>query len=580
MIILGIGDVTHDASDYVLKDTQILAAIETERLSRVKHGLKPDPKKYTLTEQAQDFTQQLPSRSAREAIHLRNIDYCLTAAHLKRTAIDHVFISSLFQDSIFSTPSPLDGIIHLLPTSHHKIHAASSFYTSPFESAAILAIDGYGTLNANQYSDSILFARGEKNSLHSLKTIQGKMQQTEEEKALGIEAGHMVFSDSLGVFYQNITLLLGFGYFNEGKVMGLSAYGKANPHYASIQDWIQFHPEGGLSIQNREIFLLVQSWMDEIRTRISDPQLQFQAFADLAFIHQTLLEKMIFHLCQALHHETGETRLCLAGGVALNSVANGKIQANTPFTEIHLIPPTGDNGIGLGAALYGAHQALNLPRKLLKKFSPYLGKIYSSADIHRALEPHPSLKRLSNPKNLSGEMLAATLLAQGKVIAWFNGATEIGPRALGNRSLLADPRSKTIRDHLNFKVKHREFFRPFAPACLAEDFETYFSAGSAGGTPFMLEIRYATPLALQDIPAVIHVDESARVQIIDPETNPQFDALVRAFKKITGIGVILNTSLNGPKEPIVETPEEAIQCFLNYPIDALFLNGEGFVKTF
>jgi carbamoyltransferase len=582
MIIAGIGDVTHDSSVYLLKNTNVLSAVETERLSRIKHGLSPDPVKYTLHEQGADFERQLLSREAREKQHIRNLDYCLSAAQQSRDDVEAIFVSSLFKEPIFSTHSPIKGPTYCLAASHHLIHAASSFYTSPFESAAILAIDGYGFVTPNQTSDSILFAHGRGNSLTPLQTIEGSFDQTLEEKAAQITPGHMIFSNSIGVFYQNITMLLGLGYFNEGKTMGLSAYGKWNPEFASLEDEMTLLPGGNLRINNRAIFERVSGWIHSIRQTHPTPEKQFPLLADLAFMHQHWLEKMVFHLCHGLYEMTGESRLCLTGGVALNSVANGKILAHTPFKEIHLIPPTGDNGIGLGAALYGAHHHLGLPREPMKKFSPYLGKRYLSSDIASSMKPFPRFTRLPNPLNLSTESLAATLLAEGKILAWFNGGSEIGPRALGNRSLLADPRSPTIRDYLNFEVKHREFFRPFAPACLPQEAEKYFSIlpqSSAGGLSFMLEIRQATPLALKTIPGVIHVDETARVQVIDPETNPEFYALVSEFKKQTGIGVILNTSFNGAHEPIVETPEEAIQCVLKWPIDVIFMNGEGWVKS-
>jgi carbamoyltransferase len=613
MIIAGVGDVTHDPSVYLLKHiegkTQILAGIESERLTRIKHGLKPDPKKYTLLEQGLDFQRCLPSLDRREENLRRCLNYCIEAVHpsqtttkIKKTTgldprghIDHVFLSSLFQKPAFSN----DPNVTLLKASHHMIHAASTFYTSPFKSSAILAIDGYGTLAADNTSDSVLFAKGEGNLIIPLQTIRGKAEPTPEEINFPYHIpGHIIFSNSLGVFYQNITLLLDLGYFNEGKTMGLSAYGKPNLKYEPIQDWIKFNPDRTLSINNREIFNLLLGWVADALKM--SPEKKFEAFADLAFIHQVLLEKMIFHLCHGLYQRTGETRLCLTGGVALNSVANGKIMAKTPFKEIHLIPPTGDNGIALGAAFYGAHHLLNLPRLPLKKFNPYLGKTYTASVMTDPSLPsgerdgsnHNSLlSPLENPNNLSAPALAARLISEGKVIAWFSEGAEIGPRALGNRSILADPRSKTMRDYLNLKVKHREFFRPFAPACLPEDFEKYFfpptsadmktekKNAALGGMPFMLEIREAKPIALEEIPAVIHVDRTARVQIVDANTNPTFHQLIQEFKKISGIGILLNTSFNGPSEPIIETPLEAIQCFLNLKMDVLFLNGQGWVKT-
>lgn len=459
-----------------------------------------------------------------------------------------------------------------IPVPHHLAHAASSFYTSGFKEAAILAIDGCGMIEEGK-SDSILLAEGRGNQIQTLNTIQGVFEHSPEETAAGYGLGHMVFSNSLGAFYQNITLMSGLGYFGEGKTMGLSAYGQDEARYHRLRDWIELRKDGTLGIDNRSIFLQLEIWKKEIEA-LKDSQ-KFQAWANLAFAHQSLLETMVFHLCHGLHQRTGLKNLCFTGGVALNSVVNGKLLTHTPFEAVHLIPPMGDNGIALGAGLYGIHQHLNLPRNPQKQFCPYLGKTYSEKEIEAATK---DLIPLNSP--LSGPELAAQYLSEGKVIAWFWGGSEVGPRALGHRSILADPRDPKIKDYLNHQIKHREGFRPFAPACLQEDLALYFeSPTETDGRPFMLEVVRASPLSWEKIPAVIHVDGTARIQTVDPKTEPVFYDLIQAFKKITGIGVVLNTSFNGPSEPIVETPEEAVKCFLSCPLDVLFLNGRGFVKA-
>ncbi|NCX94544.1 MAG: hypothetical protein EBX40_07695, partial [Gammaproteobacteria bacterium] len=432
MYTLGIGDVTHDVSVFLLKDQTVLVGIEAERLNRIKHGLRLDPTRYLIVEQHLEIQAMLKKLTLeyRTQALLPLIEYCLKAAQIKWSEIDQIVVSSLFDTHPYAERA--------LALPHHLAHAASTFYTSPFEKAAILAIDGYGTVR-NNTSEAIVFGAGSHLDISMIHTIRGQFETTPEEaKKHGSLNSHMIFSNSLGVFYQNITLLLGLGYHGEGKTMGLAAYGKPNSLFESLRDAIIFEPDGTLQIHNRQIFLQCKNWLETARDTLS-PSAFFQYKADLALTHQTLLETMIFHLCRGLYERTGLTHLCLAGGVALNSVANGKITAHTPFKHVFIPPPAGDNGIALGAALYGVHAKARLPRISHSAFSPYVGRHYSEIEIQNALSTYER-KIQATPLLEEAPKKAAELLNEGKILAWFDGGSEVGPRALGNRSILADPR--------------------------------------------------------------------------------------------------------------------------------------------
>lgn len=563
MYVLGIGDVTHDTSVCLMKNQTVVVAIEEERLTRIKHNLILDSTKYTLEEQGEHFYSSVKRLvKERESKHKQHVEYCLASAKIKFHQIDSIVISSLFSDLPFRHNA---CFIH-----HHVAHAASAFFPSPFESAAILVIDGYGAYTEGK-SECVLYGRGENNHFEILDFVAGYGDFSPEERQKNLKDTHIIFKNSPGVFYQNISLLIGMGHFGEGKVMGLAAYGNDRPEFNKLRGYIDLLSDGKLNIDNRSIFIYCSELIQKAKHSLNDEKL-FQFYADLAYTHQTLLEEMIIHCCNHLYQSTGEKNVCLAGGVALNSVANHKILEKTKFENIFVQPAAGDSGISIGCAMYGTYMLAKKSRKkqIGKIFSPYLGRSYTKNEINVAIKKYASQLKEHKPE---GDVLhhIAKLIGQGKIVAWFQGGSEIGPRALGNRSILADPRYEDVKNKLNQEIKYRESFRPFAPAVLKEHAHEYFDM--AADSFYMLLVSQVKKEKRSIIPAVTHVDGSARVQMVQQEINPNFYRLIRHFYELTGIPLLLNTSFNGRGEPIVETPEDAIRCFLNSGVDVLYLEG-------
>jgi carbamoyltransferase len=568
---LGIGDVTHDPSVCLMKDNQISVAIELERLTRIKHNLKLDPAHYSILEQGNHVQNILKKRTVkfREEQFYTAIQYCLEYAGIRFNEISEIVTSTLYEKPVFTDNSTF--------LEHHHAHSASTFYPSSFDEAAILTVDGYGFLEKDGFAKSVMFAHGKNNTIDILDNIFGYHDYSKEELDQEAHGSHIVFANSLGAFYQNISILVGMGYQGEGKTMGLASYGSVNKDFFFIRKYINFLTTGKIEIDNRGIFLYVSNLLESAKNKLLTQDF-FKYKADLAFAAQQLLEEMIIHLALHLHKLTKSTNLCLAGGVALNSVANSKILKKTPFKNIFIQPAAGDSGISIGCGLHGAHAIKNFPRphiKTNKIFSPYLGKTYRNSEINKDSYNKIEKYRLTLEQNeLYHEI--AKLISNGKIIGWFNGRSEIGPRALGNRSILADPRDPKLKDILNIKIKFREEFRPFAPAILEEKVEKYFE--DITFSPYMLLVTTAKPISKKEIPSVIHVDNTARLQTVNRELSPDFYRLIESFESITEIPVLLNTSFNIAGQPIVETPTEAIDCFINSPLDGLFLNGEFFIK--
>ncbi len=571
MYTLGIGDVTHDTSVCLMRDNEILVGIELERLTKIKHNLDLNSNLYSIIEQGNHVRDVLKNWSVgyRENQFKRAIDYCLEYANISIKDISTTVVSTLYKDPVYPEKSILIG--------HHLAHSASTYYPSHFSEAAILVIDGYGYLNKDGSSTSTLFAQGYNNIIHVLETIIGHHDHTIEELEQGVNDSHMVFTNSLGVFYQNVSMLLGMGYYGEGKTMGLASYGQSNPKLNKLRDYVSFLNGGKLEIDNRGIFLLIKDLLERAQSHLTESQL-FYYKADIAYAHQKLLEEMILYLCHYLYKIAPSENLCLAGGVALNSVASYKILQHTPFKNIFIQPAAGDAGISIGSALYGVHTINSLPRLRLstkKLFSPFLGKNYKDTKILEIQKNKIEEYRL----NLKGQELYAEMAKQisnKKIIGWFNGRSEIGPRSLGARSILADPREKWMKDVLNEKIKHRENFRPFAPAILEEEVTRYFE--NMRVSPYMLLIADAKENAQDEIPAVIHIDNTARVQTVNAEINPDFYQLINEFYRLTNVPVLLNTSFNLTGKPIIETPEDAVNCFLTMPLDGLYLDGDFYLK--
>jgi carbamoyltransferase len=477
--------------------------------------------------------------------------------------------------------SDFDGA-KLLFTEHHLSHAASAFYPSPFEEAAVLTLDGVGEWTTT----SVAIGRGNDLKIHR----------------------ELQFPHSLGLLYSAFTYYTGFKV-NSGeyKVMGLAPYGKPQFVQTILDHIVDLKPDG--------TFRLDQSYFDYCTglTMTSDrfdalfgeprrnpEKLLTQFHMDIAASIQAVTEEVMLRLARSTRRETGLANLCLAGGVALNCVANGEIHRQEIFDRIWIQPASGDAGGAVGAALAGYYLHQGHPRRsaagpIEGMHGAYLGPAFSDAEVQAELTAQRA-KFVVLPENEVTDR-SAEALANGKALGWMQGRMEFGPRALGNRSILADPRSPTMQKMLNLKVKYRESFRPFAPSVLREDVSEWFDLDC--DSPYMLLVagvrqdrrRMMTEderalfgidqlnIPRSEIPAVTHVDYSARVQTVDRRTNAPYHALISRFKEMTGCGVLVNTSFNVRGEPIVCTPADAFRCFMGSEIDALvvgrcFLNKE------
>jgi carbamoyltransferase len=580
--ILGISAFYHDSAAALVQDGEIVAAAQEERFSRKKH----DPR--------------FPHNA---------VDYCLTEAGVSFSNLDHVVFydkpflkferlletylafaprglrsfrmaipvwtrEKLFQKSLLENElakhGPFDGA-KLLFTEHHQSHAASAFFPSPFPEAAILTMDGVGEWATTSV------ATGKGNQIQVLKEIH--------------------FPHSLGLLYSAFTYYVGFKV-NSGeyKLMGLAPYGE--PKYAaSIRDnLVDIRPDGSFHL-NLDFFdfctglRMTNARFDRLfgGPARKPEELLTQKHMDLAASIQLVLEEIVLRLARSLAHETRMRNLCLAGGVALNCVANGKILRAGCFENIWIQPAAGDAGGALGAALAADHLFCGQQRSIQgckdAMKGAYLGPGFKQDEVERRLrQAEASFSVLSETQLLDQ---CVTALIDGKALGWFQGRMEFGPRALGARSILGDARSPSMQSVLNLKVKYRESFRPFAPSVLREDLADWFELDA--DSPYMLLVadvvehrRLAmTPeqdslfgieklkVPRSEIPAVTHVDYSARVQTVHHDTNPLYHALLTAFKERTGCPVIVNTSFNVRGEPIVGSPEDAFRCFMGTEIDAL-----------
>ncbi len=468
----------------------------------------------------------------------------------------------------------------ILFSEHHLSHAASSFFSSPFEKSAILTVDGVGEWAVTTVGI------GEGNKIRILKEIK--------------------FPHSLGLLYSAFTAFLGFEV-NEGeyKVMGMAPYGK--PKYADkVKKMINFLEDGSYSL-NLEYFSFYRSLEKTYSSRFidvfgkpRDPKSKFftrdtgwpsyfgkkpegkkyektaeeqEYYADIAASLQAVHEEAVIRLANHIHKITGLDKLCFGGGVALNSVANWKILQNTPFEELFIHPAAGDAGGAFGAAMAINHLAFDGERKFEMKHA-YYGKEYSSDEIKNFLEENGiGYEYIESENELVGKI--AREIANGKVIGWFHGKFEWGPRALGNRSILADPRREDMKDIVNTKIKFREPYRPFAPSVLAERAEEIFEMPDAKRhypARFMLYVVPVREEKKKNVPAITHVDGSARPQLVFKEESPRYYKLISKFFEMTGVPLILNTSFNLKGEPIVSTPKDAYSTFERSGIDILVLN--------
>jgi carbamoyltransferase len=543
----------HDSAAALVVDGSIVAAVAEERISRRKH------------------TGDFP-RGA--------IAYCLAHAGLTIDEIDelsHGFNYAPYQGlyaanpvarDLFRAVYSRDALLALVArdfpgfpparifqVGHHLAHAASAYYTSGWDDCLVMVIDGMGEV------ESATVYRAHAGCV---------------ERIAQIPSG-----DSIGVLYSLVTLHLGFDFnADEYKIMGLAPYGDAERFRRFFENAVQLGSDGTLRIpllranrtrEEREQYGATRAYLTEhlLPPRHPDEDIS-EAHRDVAAALQACLDRTMLHLCGHYARATGQRRLALAGGVALNCTANGKLLESGTFDEIYVQPAAGDDGSALGAALYRAAAAGELRNERFPV--PFLGPGYAPAEVDAALAHYDDRVQVRQFDSLAQTCAAAArLIADGRVIAWYRGRMEFGPRALGHRSILADPGHPEMRDRINTMVKMREAFRPFAPAVSIEQVDRWFAVAPNTALPFMIMTVDVREEFRRELPAVTHVNGSARVQTVSARDNPAFHELLQAVGKVTGREIVLNTSFNVKGQPIVNTPREALDTFLGTGIEFLFL---------
>lgn len=564
MIVLGLNAHHGDASAALFRDGELIAAVEEERFTRVKHeaGFPTNAIRYCL--QAAGANPQdidhvaIPRKRSAHLFHK-----ALWAMRMPKLAVNRASVWKRFGDiratlahSLDVRPSEFNPQVHYVE--HHMAHVSSSFYASPFQDAAVLSLDALGDFASMSWG-------------------------TGRDRNLEID-GYVLFPHSLGLFYTAMTQYLGlWNYGDEYKVMGLAAYGE--PTYGDVFERIVrsgpgldfqldlkyfSHHRGGpeMSWEGGEP-KIGQLFSDELENvlgpaRRPDEPVE-KRHKDIAATLQWRLEEVVFSLLNELHKSTGSDNLCYAGGVAFNCAANGKIFDRTPFKEVYIQPAAGDAGLAVGSALYVQHQVLAQPRKFVMAHS-YWGPESSTDSMKHAVERSGLVYSEFDIAELAEH--TAAKISEGKIVGWFQGRSEWGPRALGNRSIVVDPRRDDMQDILNQRIKQRETFRPFAPSILEEKTGDWFEKDYP--SPFMLMTYPVKPEKRSLIPAPTHVDGTGRLQTVSKATNPAYWELITAFERQTGVPLLLNTSFN-EREPIVNTPEEAIACFERTGMDVLAL---------
>jgi carbamoyltransferase len=575
VFILGINAYHGGAAACLVRDGELVAAAEEERFRRIKYwaGFPTEAIRYCLAAggiSAYDLDYVGISRNPNANLQ-KKILFALSRRPSFNLVRDRLANAAKVRDprkalveSLGLDPASLKAEFHNVE--HHRAHLASAFFVSPYADGAVLSVDGMGDF---------------------VSTMWGVGHDTRIDVL-----GSINFPHSLGIFYTAVSQWLGFPkYGDEGKVMGLAPYGQ--PRYVDRMRKIVrvqrdgtfeldldafVHHAGGATMtwdDGEPVLgnLYSQKFVDQFGPPraprylgANEPVEKIgELYLDVAASLQVMLEEAEFKLLSMIERTTGQHTLCMAGGVALNSVFNGKIRPRTPFQDLYIQPAAGDAGTAVGAAYYIYHHLLGQPRRYIMD-QPGTGPEYGEDEIAAALDAAGlSYERLSDD---AACQRAARLVADGNVVGWFQGRMEWGPRALGHRSILADPRRTDMKDILNARIKHREAFRPFAPSILLEATGDYFDQDYPD--PFMLKVYNVRPEKRATIPAVTHVDGSGRLQTVDRTTAPRYWQVIKELEELTGVPVVLNTSFN-ENEPIVCRPQEAIDCFLRTRMDALVL---------
>lgn len=573
MIVLGLNAFHGDSSAALVKDGKLIAAAEEERFRRIKHwsGLPTEAMKWCLADaglKLSDVDHIAINRNPK-VNNLRRALYVLRRrpslslifkrlANMKRAATFEENVQAAFQGET------LRAKVHHVE--HHLAHLASAFLVSDFDEAVCLSIDGFGDFASSTWGMG-----------------QGNDIQID---------GRVYFPHSLGIFYSVITQFIGFPYFgDEYKVMGLAPYGE--PKYLKeMRELVHIQPDGTFKLNlkyyrhhDEDVHYTWDNCIPEVGTlykkepmeALFGPQREKgaaleQKHRDLARSAQAMYEEAFFAMLQSLHAKYKCDDLAFAGGCAMNSVANGKVYLNSPFKRMYLPASAGDAGGAIGSAFVVSRQ--QNPTKYVMDHA-YVGPRSTDDEIKTLLDSRAADIQAENCTvrryDDEGELCktTATAITEGKVIGWFQGRMEWGPRALGNRSILGDPRRADMKDILNLKIKRRESFRPFAPSIMREYVTEWFEQDD--DVPFMMEVFQVKADKRAQVPATTHVDGSGRLQTVHKETNPRYHRLIDSYRQITGVPIVLNTSFN-ENEPVVCKPQEALDCFLRTKMDVLVLN--------
>lgn len=567
MYILGLNAYHGDASACIYKDGELIAASEEERFRRIKHwaGFPVEAIRFCLAEAGIDISQvdyisisRDPKANFGKKV-LSALKNRLSVSNMltrfknlkKASGLDEEFAQHFDHPASFFTGK-------IVYVEHHRSHLASAFFASSFQESALLSIDGFGDFS------STMIGIGRGNQIEVIDQV--------------------TYPHSAGIFYTALTQYLGFPHYgDEYKVMGLAPYGK--PVYVDeLRKVLRFKDNGlfelNLSYFNHTSKGVNMSWeggspeiarvySDELITLFGPARAKDEPLNDhhrnLAASVQRITEELIFHILTHLQKRTGLDKVCIAGGVAQNSVANGKFLLNTPFRQIYIPPAAHDAGTSIGSALYLYNHILKKER-LPEMQHGYLGSRFSAEEVRQVLNDQQVSFRELSDEELYHEV--SDCIIGGGVVGWFQGRAEFGPRALGHRSIIADPRRTDAKDILNLKIKRRESFRPFAPSILGEFVTDYFEQTDT--VPFMEKVFLIRPEKRASIPAVTHVDGTGRLQTVDAAVEPKYHALIHAFYQKTGVPILLNTSFN-ENEPIVNTPKEALDCYLRTQMDMLVL---------